>query len=233
KQEIGLDNSLQEKNTIVHEIEKLMDNVSLTIDEMAEVEDELAKTALLSEKWAHVNDVIKKMKSLVKTETNNVPYEKLLDLVTNFVSDLDGLNVRLGIVLEESIQISTRQAELENRYSILDKKMERDQADISDWKEMLGISNDPKEYETFKDDLQKETSQNQEKYNRFSKIDSLCKDWIKRVQQGDGLLQESLIDATIVGATCLGIASLSDKIDLKFDCVIVDEAGKATPTEIL
>ena len=210
-----------------------MDNVSLTIDEMAEVEDELAKTALLSEKWAHVNDVIKKMKSLVKTETNNVPYEKLLDLVTNFVSDLDGLNVRLGIVLEESIQISTRQAELENRYSILDKKMERDQADISDWKEMLGISNDPKEYETFKDDLQKETSQNQEKYNRFSKIDSLCKDWIKRVQQGDGLLQESLIDATIVGATCLGIASLSDKIDLKFDCVIVDEAGKATPTEIL
>src|SRR5699024_9435748 len=86
---------------------------------------------------------------------------------------------------------------------------------------------------TFKDDLQKETSQNQEKYNRFSKIDSLCKDWIKRVQQGDGLLQESLIDATIVGATCLGIASLSDKIDLKFDCVIVDEAGKATPTEIL
>lgn len=233
KAEIGLDNSLQEKNTIVHEIEKLMDNVGQTIDEMVEIEDELSKTAVLSEKWDYVNSVIKRMKGLVKTETNNVSYEILLNIVTNFISELDGLNGRLGIVLEESIQISTKQSELESRYSILDEKLGRDQKDISDWKEMLGLSNDPKEYESFKANLQKETSQNQEKYNRFSKIDSLCKDWIKRVQQGDGLLQESLIDATIVGATCLGIASLSDKIDLNFDCVIVDEAGKATPTEIL
>lgn len=233
KAEIGLDNSLQEKNTIVHEIEKLMDNVGQTIDEMVEIEDELSKTAVLSEKWDYVNSVIKRMKGLVKTETNNVSYEILLNIVTNFISELDGLNGRLGIVLEESIQISTKQSELESRYSILDEKLGRDQKDISDWKEMLGLSNDPKEYESFKANLKKETSQNQEKYNRFSKIDSLCKDWIKRVQQGDGLLQESLIDATIVGATCLGIASLSDKIDLNFDCVIVDEAGKATPTEIL
>lgn len=41
------------------------------------------------------------------------------------------------------------------------------------------------------------------------------------------------MDASIVGATCLGIASLSANVDMKFDWVIVDEAGKATPTEIL
>lgn len=233
KKEIGLDDSLQEKNTIVLEIEKLMENVCQTIDEMANIEEELKRTAVFSEKWEYVNNVIQKMKGLVKTETNHISIEKLMDIVTNFVAELDGLNDRLGIVLEESVQISTKQMELEDRYALLDNKLGREQANISDWKSRLGISNDPEEYEKFKIELQKETSQNQEKYNRFSKIDSLCKEWIKRVQQGDGLLQESLNDATIVGATCLGIASLSDKIDLKFDCVIVDEAGKATPTEIL
>ena len=114
--------------------------------------------------------------------------------------------------------------ELKNRYSLLDKQLERDQSDISEWKEMLGVSNDPQEYELFKTQLQNETNKNQEKYNSFSKVDSLCKEWIKRVQQGDGLLQESLNDAKIVGATCLGIAGLSSQIELNFDCVIIDEA---------
>lgn len=50
---------------------------------------------------------------------------------------------------------------------------------------------------------------------------------------GDGLLQESIADSTLVGATCLGIASLSSAIEFNFDWVIVDEAGKATPPEIL
>ena len=47
------------------------------------------------------------------------------------------------------------------------------------------------------------------------------------------MLQESIADSTIVGATCLGIASLSSAIEFEFDWVIVDEAGKATPPEIL
>lgn len=233
KNEIGLDDSLQEKNTIVLEIEKLMASVGSTIDEMMLVEEELKKTALLTEKWEYINSTIRKMKGMIKAETNHVSEANLLSIVTNFISELDGINGRLGSVLEESVQISTRQMELEKQYSVLDKKLEQDQSDIADWKEMLGISDSPQEYEDFKIQLQKEISQNQEKYNRFSKLDSLCKEWTIRVQQGDGLLQESLIDATIVGATCLGIASLSSKIDLTFDCVIIDEAGKATPSEIL
>ena len=60
----------------------------------------------------------------------------------------------------------------------------------------------------------------------------MCKEWQKRVTQGDGLLQESIADSTLVGATCLGIASLSSAIEFNFDWVIVDEAGKATPPEI-
>ena len=233
KEEINLDNSLQEKNTIVHEIEKLMESVKLTIDEMTDIEREIDVIDALMEKWNYVNSVIVEMKSQVSIETKHIAYDKILNIVTQFVTQLDSVNDCLATILEESIQISSRQLELKNRYSLLDKQLERDQSDISEWKEMLGVSNDPQEYELFKTQLQNETNKNQEKYNSFSKVDSLCKEWIKRVQQGDGLLQESLNDAKIVGATCLGIAGLSSQIELNFDCVIIDEAGKATPTEIL
>ena len=47
------------------------------------------------------------------------------------------------------------------------------------------------------------------------------------------MLQESIADSTLVGATCLGIASLGSDVEINFDWVIVDEAGKATPPEIL
>ena len=46
-------------------------------------------------------------------------------------------------------------------------------------------------------------------------------------------MQESLADATIVGATCLGIASVGAAFNYNFDWVIIDEAGKATPPEIM
>ena len=40
-------------------------------------------------------------------------------------------------------------------------------------------------------------------------------------------------DISLIGATCIGIANYSGDLNLKFDLVIIDEAGRATPPEIM
>lgn len=88
------------------------------------------------------------------------------------------------------------------------------------------------EYEAIKNRIQLELKENQKKYNQLFKIESICKEWQQRVKVGNDLYQECLTDVSVVGATCLGITNLSSKSELKFDWVIIDEAGKATPPEI-
>lgn len=233
KESIGLDDSLQEKNTIIMEIEKLMAAVSEMIDEMKVIEEEQDKLDILEDKWKFINETIILMEQTVNTKTNHVSEKVLNNIVDTFTTNLRLLNKRLEDIVEESVHLSSQKEKLESRYIELNSEIESSRKEIDDWKEMLGVSDDPAEYELYKKELRDSIKENQEKYNRYSKIESLCKEWVRRVKQGEGLLQESLLDATVVGATCLGIASLGNKIDLKFDWVIVDEAGKATPTEVL
>ena len=181
---------------------------------------------------AVINDTIANMKSIVKTKTNSVSENELTDIVDSFTTDLSNLNARLGDLLEESIQLSEQKEFLDKKLWQLSSVKESKEKEAEDWKDMLGISSD-EEFANVKNEIQDLIKEGQSKYNRYAKVEGLCKEWVSRVKLGDGLLQESLMDASIVGATCLGIASLSANADMKFDWVIVDEAGKATPTEIL
>ncbi len=232
KKEIGLDESLQEKNTIIIEIEQLM-NAVLSIDvELVEVEAEKEKIDIMNSKWSFVNETVSNMKSLVKVKTNSVTEDELTNIIDSFTTDLTNLNSRLGDILEESIQLSEQKETLKRKRWQLSSVKESKEKDIHDWKEMLSVSSD-EELEQKKQEIQNQIKEGQSKYNRYSKVEGLCKEWMNRVKLGDELLQESLMDASIVGATCLGVASLSSNLEMKFDWVIVDEAGKSTPTEIL
>lgn len=51
KQEIGIDESLQEKNSIITEIENLKQEIEELNDEFADVETELEKVNILDSKW--------------------------------------------------------------------------------------------------------------------------------------------------------------------------------------
>ena len=233
KNEIGLDDSLQEKNSYVLEIERLINGMSSMEEEQAQIIEEKEKLDILNEKWSFINETISSMKAKVKTRTNHVSDDVLADIVNTFVTDLSVMNTRLADIIEESVALSSKKEELEKRYANLSSKISTSKKDANEWKEVLGLSDDPLDFKEYKESLASAMKQNQSKYDMFSKIKNLCSEWRKRVQQGGGLLQESLVDATIVGATCLGIAGLGDRIDLQFDWVIIDEAGKATPTEIL
>lgn len=233
KNEIGLDDSLQEKNTYVLEIERLINEISSMEEMKAQITEEKEKLGVLDEKWSFINETISSMKTKVKTRTNHVSDDVLADIVNTFITDLSVMNTRLGDIIEESVALSNQKDELEKRNADLSTRICASKRDANEWKEVLGLSDDSLTFQEYKESLASAMKQNQSKYDKFSKIKNLCSEWRKRVEQGEGLLQESLVDATIVGATCLGIAGLGDKIDLQFDWVIIDEAGKATPTEIL
>lgn len=232
KQEIGIDESLQEKNSIITEIESITQEISELIDELEKVETELERVNVLDSKWQFVNEKIATMKQMVAIKTAGVTEEHLSQIIDEFTESLSGLNDKLASVIDESIALAEQKTELQNRYVSINEELGVKGREVDEWKELLGVSSN-EDYQQVKTSIQAALKENKKKYAKYSKVESLCKEWQKRVTQGDGLLQESIADSTLVGATCLGIASLSSAIEFNFDWVIVDEAGKATPPEIL
>lgn len=232
KQEIGIDESLQEKNSIITEIESITQEISELIDELEKVETELERINVLDSKWQFVDEKIATMKQMVAIKTSGVTEEHLSQIIDEFTESLSELNSKLASVIDESIALAEQKIELQNRYVSLNEELEAKGHEVDEWKELLGVSSN-KDYQQVKEDIQVALKENKKKYAKYSKVESLCKEWQKRVTQGDGLLQESIADSTLVGATCLGIASLGSDVEINFDWVIVDEAGKATPPEIL
>ncbi|MDE7252974.1 MAG: protein kinase [Acetatifactor sp.] len=232
KAEIGIDDSLQEKNGVIIEIENIAYEISKLNDELADIKIELEMVNVLDSKWQFVNDKIAAMKQMVSIKTASVTEEHLVQIIDAFTDELSGLNEKLLTVLDESIELSEHKEALESRYAFVHSELETKDREDSEWRELLGVSSQD-EFERVKAETQASLKENKKKYDQYSKIESLCKEWQKRVAQGNELLQESLADATLVGATCLGIAGLSEGIEFDFDWVIVDEAGKATPPEIL
>lgn len=232
KQEIGIDESLQEKNSIINEIESLTQEISESIDELEKVETELERINVLDSKWQFVNEKIVTMKQMVAIKTAGITEEHLSQIIDGFTESLSELNSRLSFVIDESIALAEQKTELQNRYVSLNEELGAKENEVDEWKGLLGVSSN-KDYQQAKSDIQVALKENKKKYVKYSKVESLCKEWQKRVTQGDGLLQESIADSTLVGATCLGIASLGSNVEINFDWVIVDEAGKATPPEIL
>jgi hypothetical protein len=74
---------------------------------------------------------------------------------------------------------------------------------------------------------------NKDLYKKLSKVESICKEWFEKVGKGEEFISEAVKNVTITGATCLGVANKINNDNLAFDWVIIDEAGRATPPEIL
>ncbi|TBG15994.1 AAA domain-containing protein [Rhizobium leguminosarum] len=62
---------------------------------------------------------------------------------------------------------------------------------------------------------------------------SLLEDWQLRVGRSSDFNAAMLSTAQIIAGTCVGIASVQGMQDVAYDLCIIDEASKATPTEIL
>jgi len=68
---------------------------------------------------------------------------------------------------------------------------------------------------------------------RFQQMLQIHADWETRFGRGAEFNAALLTSAQVIAGTCVGIASIKGIQDVAFDLCIVDEASKATPTEVL
>ena len=74
----------------------------------------------------------------------------------------------------------------------------------------------------------------QEEIARLGRLRKIVIDWKQRVGKSQRDFSSAyLTHCKIVGATCIGVAAKGDVNKVEFDWVIVDEAGRATPPELL
>ena len=88
KTEIGIDESLQEKNSIITEIESITAEIKELIEELSDVEIELEKVNVLDAKWQFINDKIVSMKQMVSIKTAGVTEEHLVQIIEDFTDNL-------------------------------------------------------------------------------------------------------------------------------------------------
>src|SRR3546814_5007038 len=67
---------------------------------------------------------------------------------------------------------------------------------------------------------------------QFRKLLMLVEEWRQRFGQSIDFHGAYIADCDLIGGTCLGVAAHSLQ-SVEFDLCIVDEASKATPTEML
>ncbi|MGA9314058.1 MAG: AAA domain-containing protein [Solirubrobacteraceae bacterium] len=65
------------------------------------------------------------------------------------------------------------------------------------------------------------------------KLIDLISDWHARFGRGDTFRSAALLRSQVVAATCIGYASVKGSETIEFDLCIIDEASKATATEML
>lgn len=81
--------------------------------------------------------------------------------------------------------------------------------------------------------IEKELDRKKGNLNRLEKIEVIRQEWLKRLGKGKEFEAICAAETQVVASTCLGVSNIPGIWASEYDWVIVDEAGRATPPEIL
>lgn len=232
KKYIHINEAIRDKYNLILEIEKLQDKVSNLDKKILENKIELDET---NEKYFKVNETLEEIKRFsikVKNKSKEVIDDNLINIINNFMQDYLNLGNEFLKNIDESNEISTLKYELEHQIEEIETEKTKMLDDINAGKNLLEVKDDFDYYQK-KIDIESKVKENEEEYKKLSNIESIVDEWIERIGTGEDFLNEAINSATIIGATCLGVANIVSTASLVFDWVIIDEAGRATPPEIL
>lgn len=232
KKELDINQEIFEKNSVITEIEELAKNIQEWNAEKQEALYQKQSIDVQLEHWSKMNLKLEGIISDISKEKDKNFDASISKILEDFSENVQLIDMYYSELLDGVGEISHKKMAVERQLKEVETNIINGKKEIDEWKEILGIKNTD-EYTSVKRKIEVELKENQKKYNHLSKIESICKEWQQRVKAGNDLYQECLMDVSVVGATCLGITNLSSKSDLRFDWVIIDEAGKATPPEIL
>ncbi|MGF1987934.1 MAG: AAA domain-containing protein [Nostoc sp. ZfuVER08] len=173
------------------------------------------------------------VKKIADIESLKTLLEQVKYLTEQITEAIKGFNSELVIspINTSSQQAADLACELIYEKLLLEEKI---LGRIKDYVENFGIEYPEKKLLSYWIDeeyrrLQAVLGDNNEHYKNFFNLRKLKEEWNERLKRKQIDLVSIFLDGVnVVGATCLGIANLKD---LKFDWVIVDEAGRSTAPE--
>lgn len=224
----NFDKNLFDKYNLLNEVLSIEEKIKVLIKEISY--DKEFKTKKEKE-YYNKRSKLDKLEAL-KSSFYNIEISKSNSFIEEFIEEY----IKLGEDFIEQYEILIKledELEIINRY-IDDKnnKIKNYQNDLSAGYDILAISKE-KNIEQYRLELEKKIEKQKKKFDQFSKYEKLKNDWLKRINQSEELEKILIEEVSVIGATCIGIANFSNNFNLKFDLVIIDEAGRATPPELL
>lgn len=134
----------------------------------------------------------------------NVEYQKI-------TRDISALEQRIGALIPD-VEVSTAQLDAQLRM-----KLNTPLADLDDPEDAI-----KQKYALYGQQME-----------RIQRLRMLAKEWSEAIRDTEALADSFLSHCRVVGATCIGVAGHPIVNEVNFDWVIIDEAGRATPPEIL
>lgn len=232
KMQVQINQSIVDKYNLINEIENLKNEIRNIDNKILDKETKLDE---VNEKFDLVNKTlseIKKFSLRVKTKSKEIVDSNLETIIDNFMVDYLSLGNEFLKNIDEANDISILKNELEDDIFEIRKSKASMLEEIQAGKDILDVSDD-KEYYSIKKDIELTIKEKEDDYKKLSSIELIVKEWFDRIGKGEEFFNEAVNSATIIGATCLGVANIASSASLVFDWVIIDEAGRATPPEIL
>lgn len=176
-------------------------------------------------------EIIKRMENL-KESFNNISLMSENNLIDSFIYDY----IKLGEDFIKNYEVIIK---LEKELEVIDEliinkesQLISEENNLVSGFEILEVKN-IKEIIEYKKEVEVKLEKQKKKLEQFSKYEKIKNEWLKKITQSEEIEKILMEQVSVIGATCIGIANYTSNFDLKFDLVIVDEAGRATPPEIL
>lgn len=224
----NLDKNLFDKYNLLNEILSIEKNIKILTDDIFYDKEFKAKK---EKEYYNKKSKLEKLESL-KNSFYNIEVSKSNIFIEQFIEEY----IKLGEDFVDQYEILIK---LEEELEIINGYIEDKNNRLKDYKNDLSAGYDILDISTYTNveeyrvELEKKIESQKKKFDQFSKYEKLKNDWLKRINQSEELEKILIEEVSVIGATCIGIANFSNNFNLKFDLVIIDEAGRATPPELL
>ena len=232
KNHINLDDSLIQKYERIIEIDRLKENLETIDEEILKTQTRLDIIIKNYDELNKLNDELEKIIHTFNKETKESEDIELNKISKMFKDKFINFGTQFLLNLDKVKNLSGEKNELENSLIETMYKSDEVKRQLKDGYLYLDVE-DAEQLFNLREEVNFTMQGNKEELEFISKIEGIQSEWFSRIGTDDKLLDVLIKRTNIIGATCLGISSLSYNSDIVFDWVIIDEAGRATAPELL
>ncbi|MGE8005178.1 AAA domain-containing protein [Lysinibacillus sp. NPDC093216] len=232
KKQINMDGALIDKYEKILEIDRLKENIEVIDTKILDTQSRLDVIVESYEELKKLNYELEKITHVLNKETKQTDDIELNDIAKTFKDNFISFGNKFLTNLDRAKNLSVDKMEIEN--SLIETMYKADEVnqELKEAYSYLEIE-DVEQFYSLKEEVNLTMKGNQEELEFISRIESIQNEWFSRIGSDEKLLDVLIKKTNIIGATCLGISSLSYNSEIVFDWVIIDEAGRATAPELL